>query len=95
MKINIEKLRIINKPEAPHFKALVDIKLEDSLILEDIKLLEMSSQHKLVKDSPAAQAFLNTAKRMMGEEVPIMEFSHKKEKRSLFFWKNKKSKEKR
>lgn len=44
MKINIEKLRIINKPEAPHFKALVDIKLEDSLILEDIKLLEYNDK---------------------------------------------------
>lgn len=66
------------------------------IIPEDIKLLEMSSQHKLVEGSPAAQAFLNTAKRLMGEEVPIMDFSPKKKKRRLFFWKNKEnSKEKR
>lgn len=57
------------------------------IIPEDIKLLEMSSQHKLAKDSPAAQAFLNTAKRLMGEEIPIMDFSPEKKKRRILFWK--------
>lgn len=66
------------------------------IIPEDIELLKMSGECNIANDSPAAQAFFNTAKRIMGEEVPIMDFTPKKKKRRFLFRKNKdNTKEKR
>lgn len=51
MKIKIENFRVVNKPDIPRFKAVTDVILEESLVIRDIKLIE------LLKDS-VSQLFI-------------------------------------
>lgn len=43
MKLDIENFRIVNKPELPKFKALTDIIIDESIMIRDIKLLELNN----------------------------------------------------
>ena len=58
------------------------------IVIDDEKLLEYASKKELAatkEDSLAGIAFLNIAKRILGESVPIMEFEQKKKRKRWFF----------
>ncbi len=58
------------------------------IVADDVKVLEYASKKELVatkEDSLAGTAFLNIAKRLLGESIPIMEFEQKKKRRKWFF----------
>lgn len=62
------------------------------IVADDEKVLEYASKRELAagkEDSLAGTAFLNIAKRILGEDIPIMEFEQKK-KRKRWFFRNKK-----
>ena len=51
MKVEIKNFRVVNKPDVPRFKGVTDVIVEESLVIRDIKLLD------LLKDS-VSQLFI-------------------------------------
>ena len=66
------------------------------IIPEDFKLLGSASEKKIAvldEEAISKEAFLNTARRLLGESVPIAEFNqekHKKKKKRFFMWRRNK-----
>ena len=88
MKIDIDKLVKVNNPQVPKLKALVDLRLEDSFILEDIKLIEHNGKLFIAMKSrklptgeykdiyhPTVESLRNSMSRVIIEEYQYGRYS--------------------